>query len=381
MTAVRGGERLHAEGVRALVSAGGRVIGVAAPRDPDAWGPGIWPAFWALGSNISSAGWPNCGEIDYMENVPAAGGLGPAKISSTLHGPGYSGANGLSKKFTFPSGDVTGMHTYGAIWSPNMVQFYVDDASKVFYVETVSDLPAGQAWAFNHPFFLLMNLAVGGDGSWPGPTDATTPTPAVMTVDYVRIYQAAAVPAPSLGNPPAISVKAGATAGNSSSFSVGNTAGTGRVFLSCTTNAPKTSCQVNTSDALNANTLDFSSTAAGTAKITVLTTSNALAPPRSFRWRIPGGGWSLVPGIVLSLFLLLTMRMRAKTLRPASALGMTLLLLAAILLGCGGGNSTMPPPPGNGTPPGSYSVTVNAYTVSGNGTAPDATVNIPLTVN
>ena len=71
-------------------------------------GPGIWPAFWALGTNISTVGWPTCGEIDYMENVPAQGGLGPTKISSTLHGSGYSGDKGLPKKYTFPNGDVTG---------------------------------------------------------------------------------------------------------------------------------------------------------------------------------------------------------------------------------------------------------------------------------
>jgi beta-glucanase (GH16 family) len=177
-------------------------------------GAGIWPAFWALGSNIDSVGWPTCGEIDYMENVPASAGLGPTKISSTLHGPGYYGANGLHAVYTFPSGDVTGYHDYGAIWSPGMVQFYVDDPSNIFFVRTASDLPSGQVWQFDHPFFLLLNLAIGGDGSWPGPTDATTPSPAVMTVDYVRVYQAAAVPPPVFGNPAPIAVKAGATTGN-----------------------------------------------------------------------------------------------------------------------------------------------------------------------
>jgi beta-glucanase (GH16 family) len=270
-------------------------------------GPGIWPAFWALGANISSVGWPNSGEIDYMENVPASGGLGPGKISSTLHGPGYSGDKGLPKKYAFPSGDVTGWHTYGAIWSPNMIQFYVDDPGKVFYVITASDVPAGQSWAFNHPFFLLMNLAVGGDGSWPSPADAATPTPAVMTVDYVRIYKATAVPAPSLSKPVAITVKAGATSGNTTSVDVANEAGTGRVFLSCTTTAPKATCQVSTSDALNPKTVDFFNSDKGAARITVTT----------------------------------------------------------------GGETTA----------GNYSVTVNAYTVSGNGTVPDATVSVPLIIN
>jgi beta-glucanase (GH16 family) len=272
-------------------------------------GPGIWPAFWALGANISSVGWPTCGEIDYMENVPASGGLGPTKISSTLHGPGYSGDKGLPKKYAFPGGDVTGWHTYGAIWSPNMVQFYVDDPAKIFYVITASDVPAGQSWAFNHPFFLLMNLAVGGEGSWPGPADATTATPTVMTVDYVRIYKATVVPAPSVGRPAAITVRAGATSGNTTDVSVANKAGTGRVFLACTTSAPKASCQVDTGDALNPHTLDFFGSDKSVAKITVSTNA------------------------------------------------------------------------GGETAAGNYSITVNAYTVSGNGTAPDATVNVPLIVN
>ncbi len=272
-------------------------------------GPGIWPAFWALGTNISSVGWPTCGEIDYMENVPASRGLGPAKISATLHGPGYSGDKGLPRKYTFPNGDVTGWHSYGAIWSPNMIQFYVDDPGNVFYVITAADVLAGQSWAFNHAFYLLMNLAVGGDGSWPGPADATTPTPTVMTVDYVRIYKATAVPAPSLGNAVSITVKAGATSGNSTAVSVANKMGTGRVFLSCTTSAPKATCQVGTGDALNPRTLDFSSRDKGVARITVNTT------------------------------------------------------------------------PGGETAPGNYLITVNAYTVSGEGAAPDASVNVPLIVN
>ena len=95
-------------------------------------GPGLWPAFWALGTNISTVGWPASGEIDYMENVPLSAGLGPSTISSTLHGglsssDCYCGGNGLGKDYTFPSSDangpdVTTFHTYGAIWSPYMVQ-------------------------------------------------------------------------------------------------------------------------------------------------------------------------------------------------------------------------------------------------------------------
>jgi beta-glucanase (GH16 family) len=344
-------------------------------------GPGIWPAFWALGTNISTVSWPACGEIDYMENVPAASGLGINKISSTLHGTGYSGSNGLSQKYTFPTGGVTGYHNYGAIWSPNMIQFYVDDPSNVFFVRTASDVPAAESWAFNHPFFLLMNLAIGGDGSWPGPTDATTPNPAIMTVDYVRIYQAAAVPSPSFGNPPSITIKAGASSGNSSSFSIGNSSGTGRVYLTCSTNAPKSTCAISTTDSLNPLTVDFSSSSTATAKVVVATTANALLPPNAFRLSPIDAARIAIFALMALLFALMAIKLGRKMLRPAPAVGIGLLVVAFILLGCGGGNSTAPPPPGNGTTPGSYTITVEAYTVSGDGTNPDATVTIPLTVN
>ena len=124
------------------------------------------------------------------------------------------------------------MHIYGAIWSPNMVQFFVDQfPTKFLLVETATDIGAGQTWGFNTPFFLILNLAIGGVGSWPGAFDATTPNPSVMTVDYVRIFQAAAVPPPTFGNPTGLTVNAGATSGNTSSISVEDTIGQrARVF-------------------------------------------------------------------------------------------------------------------------------------------------------
>ena len=152
-------------------------------------GPGIWPAFWALGTNIGTVDWPTCGEMDFMENVPLVGHLGPKVVKSTIHGPGYSGGHGLGKDYSL-STDVTEFHSYGAIWSPFMVQFYVDDPANVFFIRTPRDLPAGKEWVYEHPFFLLLNLAVGGIGSWPGPPDASTPNPARMVVDYVRVFRA-----------------------------------------------------------------------------------------------------------------------------------------------------------------------------------------------
>jgi beta-glucanase (GH16 family) len=151
---------------------------------------GLWPAFWLLGVDESTVGWPSCGEIDVMENVPGGvpGGLGADTIKSTLHGPGYSGIEGLGRTLKLPHGGRVddGFHVYGTIWSPGRVEFYVDDPSKPFFTATPRDVPKGKAWVFDKPFFLIMNLAVGG--SWPRDPDATTPSPAKMLVDYIRAY-------------------------------------------------------------------------------------------------------------------------------------------------------------------------------------------------
>ncbi|MDE2142271.1 MAG: glycoside hydrolase family 16 protein [Elusimicrobia bacterium] len=154
---------------------------------------GLWPAFWLLGTDISTAGWPSCGEIDVMENVPAnvPGGLGADVIKSTVHGPGYSGVGGVGRKTRFPDRVRVDdeYHVYGALWSPGRIRFYVDDWTKPFFTVTRKSVPKGKRWVFDHPFFLIMNLAVGGD--WPKNPDATTPNPAKMYVDYVRVYRSA----------------------------------------------------------------------------------------------------------------------------------------------------------------------------------------------
>jgi beta-glucanase (GH16 family) len=244
-------------------------------------GPALWPAFWALGTNIDSVGWPMSGEIDYMENVPASGHLGPTAIRSTIHGGNsdsscYCGGKGLGKDYTFPAGapngpTVTTFHTYGAIWSSNMIQFYVDDPAKVFFVVTASDVPSGLNWDHNHPFFLILNLAVGGTDSWPGPPDNVTPSPAIMTVDYVRAYTSSVVAGPTMTGP-AVTVKAGES--TTSALNLKSAAGSGRVYLSCTTNAPNSTCSVTSGDALNPHTVDFGLAATGTATITVSKMTN-----------------------------------------------------------------------------------------------------------
>lgn len=150
-------------------------------------GNGLWPAFWMLGTNISAVSWPTCGEQDIMEWVDF---YTPNSTSSTDHGPGYSGGNGIGGRFFFPDGgriDDASYHTYGVVWSPYKMQFYRDDWTQPFLTVTPLSIPVGSQWVYNHPFFILLNQAVGGNW-FPGP-DATTPAPADMLVDYVRVLE------------------------------------------------------------------------------------------------------------------------------------------------------------------------------------------------
>jgi beta-glucanase (GH16 family) len=156
---------------------------------------GIWPAFWMLGSNIGSVGWPSCGEQDIMEWVD---NYGPNQTSSTLHGPGYSGGNGIGVQTGFPNGtrvDDGNYHIYGVLWSNNQIQFYRDSITNITRTITSGTIPAGTTWAYNHPFFILLNQAVGGNW-FPGP-DGSTPAVNDMLIDYVRVYTAGAPGAPA----------------------------------------------------------------------------------------------------------------------------------------------------------------------------------------
>lgn len=144
-------------------------------------GQGMWPAFWALGDDITATPWPACGEIDIMENV----GFEPNKIHGTLHGPGYFGDHGITSVYTLPAGNVADTFRIFAVeWESNAIRLYMDGV--LYATKSPSDVPPDQRWVFDHPFFLILNLAVGGN--WPHSPDASTVFPKRMLVDYVRVY-------------------------------------------------------------------------------------------------------------------------------------------------------------------------------------------------
>lgn len=145
-------------------------------------GQGLWPAFWMLGNDIDSVGWPQSGEIDIMENI----GREPAVVHGTIHGPGYSGGAGPSRSYTLAQAAFADdFHVFAIEWEPSGIRWYVDD--HLYHTESPETIPTGTRWVYDHPFFLLLNVAVGG--GWPGDPDATTVFPQQMVVDYVRVYR------------------------------------------------------------------------------------------------------------------------------------------------------------------------------------------------
>ncbi|MFY9804655.1 MAG: glycoside hydrolase family 16 protein [Candidatus Acidiferrales bacterium] len=151
-------------------------------------GRGLWPAFWLLGSDVTKIGWPGCGEIDIMENI----GKEPSLVHGSMHGPGYSGGRGYTSEYKLPGGVrfSDDFHVFAIEWEPRVVRFFVDQ--DLYAMFTPSRLPAGMKWVFDHPFFIILNVAVGGD--WPGPPDSTTVFPQTMRVDYVRVYKSRVAP-------------------------------------------------------------------------------------------------------------------------------------------------------------------------------------------
>jgi beta-glucanase (GH16 family) len=141
-------------------------------------GPGLLPAFWAMGDN---GNWPNNGEIDIMENV----GSEPKTVYGTIHGPGYDtiGEDQRGGSRTIGANLADDFHTYSIDWSPNAIIWKLDGVA--YKTTTPANIP-GKKWIFNdQPFYMLMNVAVGGD--WPGaPVDSVLPQE--MVIDYVKVF-------------------------------------------------------------------------------------------------------------------------------------------------------------------------------------------------
>jgi beta-glucanase (GH16 family) len=145
------------------------------------WGQGIWPAFWLLGENIDTVGWPQCGEIDIMEYR----GQEPTLTNGTLHGPGYSAGNSITKAYELENDRFDNdFHIFGIEWGPEYINFYVDD---VLYNQLTPEDVTGE-WVYDQPFFIIINMAVGGD--FVGAPNESTVFPQTMYVDYVRVYSA-----------------------------------------------------------------------------------------------------------------------------------------------------------------------------------------------
>ncbi len=143
-------------------------------------GPGIWPAFWMLGANIDTKPWPQCGEIDIMEQR----GQQPSVTHGTLHGPGYSGGNSIGKAYALTNGRFdTDYHIYAVEWGEDYVDFFVDN----FLYQRLTPADVTGEWVYNQPFFLLLNVAVGGN--FVGFPTSGTPFPQSMYVDYVKVYK------------------------------------------------------------------------------------------------------------------------------------------------------------------------------------------------
>jgi beta-glucanase (GH16 family) len=146
-------------------------------------GRGLWPAFWALGNNLETVGWPASGEIDMMESL----GSEPFTFYGSIHGPQQGEPRGYSFTSTHHSSYplANAFNTYGVEWAPESITFTFDGIA--YATRTPAELSPEQQWVFDQPFFLLLNLAVGGN--WPGAPSASTHFPATMLVAWVRVYE------------------------------------------------------------------------------------------------------------------------------------------------------------------------------------------------
>lgn len=144
------------------------------------YGPGIWPAFWLLGDNVDTDGWPQCGEIDIMEQRGQESYIN----HGSLHGPGYSGAGAITKAYGLTNGRFdTDFHIYAVEWGTDFIDYYVDD----FLYQRITPGAVPGNWVYDHPFFIILNVAVGGN--YVGFPTSGTPFPQSMYVDYVKVYR------------------------------------------------------------------------------------------------------------------------------------------------------------------------------------------------
>ncbi len=144
-------------------------------------GQGLWPAFWLLGSDFASVGWPACGEIDVMEYR----GQEPDVVHGSLHGPGYSGGAAITRRYQAPVPLDGDFHVYAVEWTSKKITWSLDGTG--YFTVSPGDLPKGAPWVFNHDFFVILDLAVGG--GFVGPPDEGTAFPQSLLVDWVRVYR------------------------------------------------------------------------------------------------------------------------------------------------------------------------------------------------
>jgi beta-glucanase (GH16 family) len=144
-------------------------------------GQGMWPAFWLLGADFEQKGWPDCGEIDVMENR----GSELSKVHGSLHGPGYSGGSSYTQAFTLKEGVFhEDFHVFAIEWEPKVIRWYVD--GELYQTRSAETFPRSKRWVFDRPFFMIVNLAVGG--MFGGDPDSRTVFPQTLDVDWVRVY-------------------------------------------------------------------------------------------------------------------------------------------------------------------------------------------------
>jgi len=325
---------------------------------------GLAPALSMLGTDLNHVGQPAAGGIDLMQNWLA---IGPAAIAGALRGEGYSGLenepDSINFQYALPDGEQvdTAFHPYGIIWSPGMVQYYVDDPSNVVVVRTASDIPPGTTWPFDNLFFVVLNLAIGGD--FGGEPDSGTASAGPMLVDYVRYYQAEQVPGPAMTANP-ITMSAGGT--GRTTINLSSTAGSGMVYLACPAVPPGLSCSFDSGNPLNHSVVDFRTSALAVATLTIARsagTAGVTGGPGPARWAALAGVAGLF-GVLLPPVCNRKGRGRRRGITLAG------LLLAALALQSCGGSST-------GSSGQTVTLTVTAYTVSGH----SSSVLIPLTIN